>query len=78
MTKTEYIAHLRSLGLCKDMAKCMAGQATSLKKVRSATDAVLTFAPWYSTKEGVLFWADFLDDLRWAEEEDERDLKGLK
>jgi hypothetical protein len=78
MTKTEYIAHLRSLGLCKDMAECMAGQATAFFKEITASDAVNKFVSWDRTEEGYMFWSSFYWALHWAEGQDELDLKGLK
>jgi hypothetical protein len=78
MTKTEYIAHLRSLGLCKDMAECMAGQARKFKRHKTASMAVMDFSWWGETKEGVNFWNSFEGAIWWADQQDERDLKGLK
>jgi hypothetical protein len=78
MTKPEYIAHLRSLGLCKDMAECMAGQARKFKIHKTASWAGVDFAWWDETEEGEDFWRGFYLAIRWADQQDERDLKGLK
>jgi hypothetical protein len=73
-----YIAHLRSLGLCKAMAECMAGQARWFTKEQSASHAVETFKLWSLTNEGFTFWDEFHEALALAEKQDELDLKGLK
>jgi hypothetical protein len=78
MTKTEYIAHLRSLGLCKDMAECMAEQALYRAEERPASIAVASFKDWPDTEESFVFWESFFGALRWAGQQDARDLKGLK
>jgi hypothetical protein len=83
MTKTEYIAHLRSLGLCKDMAECMAGQKVNpIEMPNTLSEAVIDFAWWEKTEEGYFFWDAFYCALELAEQQDELqdelDLKGLK
>jgi hypothetical protein len=79
MNKPEYIAHLRSLGLCKDMAEGMAGQATSFSKGASAQECVYIFAVWASeTEEGQEFWESFAKALYLAEQQDDLDLIGVK
>jgi hypothetical protein len=78
MTKTEYIAHLRSLGLCKDMAECMAGQADRFTREHSASYTVAGFKVWPRTQEGLIFWDSFQIALALAEKQDDLDSKGLK
>jgi hypothetical protein len=57
----QYIVHLQRLGISLDHAIDMSEQATDLsERYDGAEDAILEFATWHTTQEGIEYWSSLL------------------